>query len=139
MTTQTMIQTVRSNLLCYSLEADGAFEITGGIILVAGARPLATLFGLDRPAILYGLGVAAILFGVWLIRYAAREPANRQVALIAATSNAAGFLLGMAGLALGWFPLTAAGKWALALIAEVVAFYAALEFYALWRTRPPVG
>jgi predicted branched-subunit amino acid permease len=37
------------------------------------------------------------------------------------------------GLLLGWFPVNTAGKYAIALIAEVVVLFAVLEIVALWR------
>ncbi|RME42815.1 MAG: hypothetical protein D6791_16875 [Chloroflexi bacterium] len=135
MTTQGILQTLRSNLLRYSLEADGAFCITSGLILLAGATPLASLIGLAEPVALQGLGAILIVYGIVMIRYAASEPANRRLAGVAAALNVIWVLLSVAGLLFGWFPVTTAGRWAIALVAEVVLFYAILQVYALWRTR----
>lgn len=134
MTAQEMIQEIKSDLLRYALMADGAFEITGGLILVAGGGPLASLFGVTEPMLLSGLGMVLTLTGLMLIRTAVGRSDVRRMALIAAALNIAWALGSAAALLFGWLPLTTAGKWAVALIAEVVAFYAVIQVYALWRS-----
>jgi hypothetical protein len=43
------------------------------------------------------------------------------------------YLLSVVILVTGWPPLTTWGKWIIALVADVVAIFAGLQFYGLWR------
>ena len=137
MTVQTLTQATpsKSDLLRRSLQGDGLFEVIVGVSFIAGAKPLASWSGLDAPAILVELGIGMVLYGAWLFRIATQQPINHRAALTAASLNAA-WVVGMLPILLaGWLPLTSAGWWVVALITDVVAVFAILQFYGVWRQK----
>ena len=127
--------TTGSNLLRRVLQSDGVFEAVLGAILILGAKPLAPLFGLDAPAILIGVGIVLLISAALLFRIAAREPADRPTALSVAILNAAWVVVSAIVVLTGWLPLSTAGNWAVALIAGVIAVFAALQFYGVGQIR----
>ncbi|MCI0396545.1 MAG: hypothetical protein L0332_15185 [Chloroflexi bacterium] len=123
----------QSSLLSNVLRSDGAFSLVSGVACLAAAGPIAGLIGLAAPAVLAGLGVVLLGYAAMLFFYAGREPENQAVARLAVFLNVAWVLGSYAGLLFGWFPVNTAGKWAIALAAEAVFLFAALEFFALRR------
>ncbi|MFQ5859303.1 MAG: hypothetical protein ACE5LU_27195 [Anaerolineae bacterium] len=111
------------------------FSGISGAILIVAAKPLASLIGVDAPAILTLIGVGLLFYAALLFWIAAREPINRRLVLIAAILDTAWVIDSAILLVAGWFSLTTAGKWAIALVAEVVAIFAALQFYSVWQMR----
>jgi len=142
MTTQTQTQTPtqghsekKGSMLATVLRADGVFALLSGAILIVASGTIANLIALNGPLPLIILGVVLLFYGGDLLYFAGREHASRRVAQAAVVLN----LLWVAGSTLGllmdWFPVNAAGKWAIALLAEVVLLFAILEIIALRRGR----
>jgi hypothetical protein len=125
----------KSNLLVRVLRADGVFAALSGAISVLVAGPIAELFDLDTPVALVLLGIVLLGYGATLLYFAGRETQNRSIAKIAILLNTLWVIGSYAGLLFGLFPVNTAGRWAIALIAEVVAVFAILEYIALRRTR----
>jgi hypothetical protein len=94
---------------------------------------VAGLIELEQPVALVVLGVVLLGYAAMLLFFAKREPANRRVAQIAIVLNMLWVVDSYAGLLFGFFPVNTAGKWAIALIAEVVFVFGLLEIYALRR------
>ena len=135
MMSQTFQRTASPSFLRRVLQANGLFSALSGATLVAAAKPLASLFGLASPPIFIIVGALLAIYAAVLFGAAAREPVSRKLLLAAAILDSAWVIASAAGLLAGWFPITLAGKWAIVGIADVVAILAALEFYALRRTR----
>jgi hypothetical protein len=133
---QTNVQTEKkSNMLTTVLRADGVFALLSGATLILAAGPIAGLIDLSNSAALIVLGVVLLLYGGDLLYFAGREPINRRVAQAAVVLNLLWVAGSFLGLLLGWFPVNTAGKWAIALVAEVVLIFAILEIIALRRAR----
>ena len=134
MTTQTQVSPiVRSKFLATVLRSDGVFALLSGIVAILAAEPVAGLIGLNVPLSLVILGVVLLGYGGLLLFYADKEPENARIAQIAIALNMFWVIGSYLGLLFGWFPVNTAGKWAIALIAEVVFLFAVLEIVALWR------
>ncbi len=134
MTTQTQVSSiVRSKFLATVLRSDGVFAILSGTVSILGAGQVAGLIGLDVPLALVILGVVLLGYGGILLFYAGKEPEIVRIAQIAIVLNILWVIGSYLGLLLGWFPVNTAGKWAIALIAEVVFLFAVLEIVALRR------
>ncbi len=122
-----------SNLLRQALRSNGLFSGISGLILLLGASSIAQLTGLSMPAIRMGLGGVLVLYGAGLLWHTGRESIDRRLALAAVLLD----LLWVAGsiilLLKGGTILTTAGRWTVALIAEAVGGFAALQLYGLWR------
>jgi hypothetical protein len=96
---------------------------------------VAAFLGLDASGIILGTGVLLLLFAVDVFYVATRETLNRTfvVGIIAAD------LLWVAGSALllltDWVAWTNAGFWAVVIVADLVATFAALQWFGLRRGR----
>jgi hypothetical protein len=132
--TQTQIEE-KSNMLTTVLRADGVFALLSGAVLIVAAGAVAGLIDLNNSLPLVLLGVVLLLYGGDLLYFAAREPRNRRVAQAAIFLNMLWVIGSYLGLLMGWFPVNTAGKWAIALVAEVVLVFAILEIIALRRGR----
>ena len=134
MTTQTQVlPSTKSKFLSTVLRSDGIFALLSGSVAILGAGPVAGLIGLNMPLALVILGVVLLGYGGLLLFFAGKEPENVRIAQIAIVLNILWVIGSYLGLLLGWFPVNTAGKWAIALIAEVVFLFAVLETVALWR------
>lgn len=125
----------RTTFLTTILRADGLFALASAVIAVLASGPVAGLIELETPAVLVGLGVVLLGYAALLLFFANRQPANRRVAQIAIVLNMLWVVDSYVGLLFGFFPVNTAGKWAIALIAEVVFVFGLLEIYALRRTE----
>jgi hypothetical protein len=125
----------KSNMLTTVLRADGVFALLSGAILILAAGPVASLIDLSNSGALIVLGVVLLLYGGDLLYFAGREPINRRVAQAAIILNMLWVVGSYLGLLMGWFPVNTAGKWTIALVAEVVLIFAILEIVALRRAR----
>ncbi len=123
----------KGTFLTTILRADGIFALVSGAIAILASGPVADLIELELPIALIVLGVVLLGYGAMLLFFADREPANKRVAQIAIVLNMLWVVDSYAGLLFGFFPVNTAGKWAIALIAEVVFVFGLLEIYALRR------
>jgi uncharacterized membrane protein len=82
------------------------------------------------------VAVGFVLFGCagLLLYYAARDSKNRKIGQLAIVINLAWVIGSYAGLLLGVFSVNSAGKWAIAIVAEVVFVFTAAEFIALRKS-----
>jgi len=118
------------------LLANAGFSALSGLLLLVDAAPLATFSGL--PALALRLtGVSLLLFAAEVAWLATRaQPDRRAVALIFGL-DCAWVIASVIVLLAGLLPLTLGGKWAVGIIADVVAVFALLEFWGLRRLSAP--
>ncbi|RMG69877.1 MAG: hypothetical protein D6711_18710 [Chloroflexi bacterium] len=122
-----------SSLLKKALRANGIFCTASGLIIALAASPLAAFLG-DIPQLaLIIVGIGLIPYGMFLLWATQPEAVSRNIGVFAVTGDLL-WVIGSAIILLaGWPALTVAGKWTVGLIAEVVAAFAAVQIYALWR------
>lgn len=135
MTTRSAVQSSHSQLLRRTLQIDAAFEAILGAVLIVDATPIAAFLGLDVPGVLTLLGIILLVTAAALFWIAGQEPIDRRLAAAVAILNADWVIASAVVLFVGWLPLTNEGKWAIAILADIVAIFALLQFYALWRRR----
>lgn len=120
-------------LLRRAMRANALFSGLSGLVSLGMARPLAEFTGLETAAVFVGLGIVLILFAVDLWWLAGRERLNPRFGQMAVILD----LLWVAGswaiVLSGWPPLTVAGKWLVALLAELVFVFAVVQAYGLYR------
>ena len=117
------------------LRADGMLCGASGALLLAGARPISAFLGLDNALSIAVLGALFLPYAAGLVWLAGRPQLPRREVLATAVINTI-WVVGSAGILLSGVPaLTTGGKWAVAVVADIVALFAAAQFYALWRTR----
>lgn len=127
-----------SQLLRRTLQANGLFSGLSGLLLLLAASPVAQLLVPPAPLpdaalILRGIGLGLLLYAGFLFYTAGQEPLNRTFAWEAVILD----VLWVAGSALllfsGWAPFSTEGKWAVALVADVVAVFAILQVIGIRR------
>ena len=123
----------RSTFLTKVLRIDGVFALLSGFILVIGGQAIADLFELDSSLFMVVDGIVFMAYGIMLLYFAGRDSDSRAIGKVAIVLNML-FVVGIyAGLLLNLFPINTAGKWAFALVAEVVLIFAILEYVGLRR------
>jgi len=132
-TTSTFNRIAKPNLLRRALQGNAIFTALSGLALIVAAKSIAAFIGLNQPAILFGLGLILAIDAVILFREAAREPINRTVAMLAIELDAAWVIGSIVLLVSGWVPFTTAGNWTIAIVADIVAVFAVVQFVGLRR------
>jgi hypothetical protein len=127
MSTQTLTHD-NSTLLRRALLGNTAFSAITGLACVLGAWPLAALMGLPSPFILVALGAGLLGYAALLYRLAQRRPIPRAGALIIVAADVAWVLINWVLLLGGWVAFTPAGWWIVAVVADIVALFAIVQF-----------
>lgn len=122
-------------MLRRALLGNSLFSAISGVALILGARPIAALIGSQVPLALTSLGAVLALYAVGLYYTATQEPLDTRAALIGIELDVA-WVVGSAILLFSdWLALTMEGKWAIAIIAEIVAVFAIVQYLGLRRVR----
>ena len=123
----------RSTFLTKVLRIDGVFALLSGFLLVLGGQAIADLIELDSSLFMVVDGIVFMAYGIMLLYFAGRDSDSRTIGKVAIVLNML-FVVGIyVGLLLNLFPINTAGKWAFALVAEVVFIFAILEYVGLRR------
>ena len=122
-----------ASLLRIALKGNATFSIASGVVLVMAAPALARIMGIPWPLALTVTGVILLPFGLLLWRLAATQELAPTVGWIAVVLDVLWVVGSVALLLGGWLPLTAAGKWIVALLAEAVGLFAILEYLGVRR------
>lgn len=122
-------------LLRRALRANAIFSGASGVGLLVGAGPLSGFLGVGKPWVLFVVGLSLVAFAAGLLRNASRASIDRREAWTAAYLDVAWVVGSVLLLAFAPGLLSNAGKWTVAVVADVVGILAALQLYALWRMR----
>lgn len=131
MIAQTTSQSTKSNFLRWVLQANGIFSGLCGILFIFDSGPLTLFLGLKMPLILITTGIVCLLYAAMLFYTAARVAIQRREALAFVALDAAWVIGSIIILVAGWPPLTIGGTWTVAIVADVVAVFALLQFYGM--------
>ncbi len=124
---------VHSNLfLRRVLLANASFSTFSAAVLIAGGAWLAPLLGIAF-GILAGVGIGLLVFAAGLWRAARAREFDRGEARKALAADVAWVVASVVLLVWNPSPLTAAGWWGVAVVADLVAVFAALQLYGLYR------
>ena len=107
--------------------------MAGGIGLLLAGNPITRFLGVESAGFLAILGGVVMVYALLLLRGTARPSSIRALGLTVALLNTAWVIGSVALLLGGWLPLTTGGKWAVAIVAAIVATFALVQFYALRR------
>ncbi len=122
-------------LLRRSLQANALFSGLSGLLFLVAGGPIASFLGGAVPWVISLLGLGLILYAVWLLMIARRPIPDRREVWIAIGLDAA-WVLASAGLLIADLtPLTLPGKWAVGIVADLVAVFAVLQYYGLTRQQ----
>lgn len=135
MKTQSLDKTTneQSRLLRQALRGNGLFSALSGLVFLFGGRPLAAFMGLSTPVVLMAIGLITALYAGLLLWMTAQSSIKRSFARAAVVLDAGWVIGSIAILLTGWPPLSIAGMWIVALLAEVVALFAVLQAVGLRR------
>lgn len=114
-----------------SLQSNAWFSGLSGLLFLVGASPIALFLGITESWILRTLGLGLILYAIWLMRAALRPTPDRREAWVAIGLDAAWVLSSALLLIAPPIPLTLRGKWAVGIVADVVAMFALLQLYGI--------
>ena len=127
------MSTNNSSLLRNVLFGNSAFSFTSGLASVLFSKSIADFLGLSASWIILALGVGLILYGIEIFLAARAEPVNKALATFAVYADLA-WVLGSAVLIFAnLVDFTTAGKWAIAIIADIVLVFAILQYVGLRR------
>ena len=125
--------TGNSSLLRNALLVDSIVSFLTGVALLLFSKSIASFLGLSAAWIVLVLGVVAIAYSIAIYLAARAEHVHMGIARLAAYGN----LIGAFGIAVLIFanlmPLTTAGKWAVAIVADAVLVLAVFPHVGLRR------
>ena len=135
MTTRNTALTAQPQLLRYALLSDSIISAISGVICILYAELLGTIMGFQAPAIFIALGLVAFAYAATLFYVTRHSPINRRIAWMASILNLVGALTFTVILLIGAPPFTDAGKWIIAIVADVVGILGLAQFLGLRQTR----
>ena len=122
----------QSNFLSKAMRANGVFSGISGIVFMIGANPIATFLGVEMPLAFMVLGVMLIGYAILLLAVTRTIPIMNFWAWMAICLDVVWVVASYVLIFSNLLPFTTAGKWAIALIAEVVFLFTiaqAIGFY----------
>lgn len=123
----------KARLLRSALLGNSIFSFLSGLDLVLFSRPIAKFLGLSSPLVMLELGVALIAYAALVFSQSRRQPLSRSFAWFAIIADVL-WVLGSAALIFtDAVAFTTAGKWGLAIVADIVLVFAALQYVGLRR------
>ena len=123
----------KRSMLHTAIRSNAIFSDISALVLVLAAEPLAALLGLNNPAILIGIGVGLFAWSLLLFWGSMQVEIPRWLAWLAIDGDLAWVAASVIVLLLPAFSLTTAGKWAIAITADIVLVFAIWQFIALRR------
>ena len=129
------MSTNNSYLLKNALFGNSAFSFISGLAAVLFSKAIANFLGLSASWIILALGIGLILYGIEIYVAAKAEPVHKGIATFAIYADLA-WVLGSAMLIFAnLVDFTTAGKWAIAIVADIVLVFAILQFVGLRRLK----
>jgi hypothetical protein len=135
MITQSTVRSTESNLLKRVLLANSVFSTLSGIICIIAAPALTTFLGLPTTIPMFILGVLLLLFAFDVYLIAKRTPIEKNKATIVLIADILWVIASAVLLIADPFSFTTQGRWAILILADVVAVFAILEFIGLRAER----
>jgi hypothetical protein len=117
------------------LRANAVFSLLSGAACIAASKPIAQFLGPDIALALLIVGMGVFLYAVYLLWVLARPLVRERLLLMIGIADAAWVLASIILLLVPEIPFTTGGRWAVVGLALLVADFAAVEWYALWRAR----
>jgi len=125
------MSTNNSTLLRNALYGNSIFCSTSGLAFALFSSPIATFLGLSASWIILVLGIGLLLYGVEVFIFARKESISESFAKFVIGADLA-WVIGSVVLIFGNFAaFTTAGKWAIAVIADIVLVFAIMQYVGL--------
>lgn len=125
----------RSRLLQRALQGNALFSATSGLGFALAPGWLAQVIGIQPALAFTAVGIGLLVYAAWLWLNARKEPVPRSTAWVAIGGDSLWVIASVIVLVSGILPLTTAGKWGVAVIADVVGVFAILQLIGLRRLQ----
>jgi hypothetical protein len=122
------------SMLHTALLGNAIFCDLSGLVMILAAKPLASFLGLRNPTILIGIGIGLFAWAVLLFWGSLQLEVPRWIAWLAIDGDLAWVIGSVVVVLLPALSLSIAGKWTIAIIADVVLLFAIWHFFALPKT-----
>jgi hypothetical protein len=127
-------QLVRSDLLRNILRGNSIFSTATGLLLIVGAAGIAAFLGVPNAAtVLLLMGVLILGFAALVFWGSNRENIDPRFGWLIFAMDVAWVVISIIILARDAFALTTEGRWAVLIVADIVAVFALLEYLGLRR------
>ena len=128
------MSTNNSSLLKNTLYGNSIFSFTSGLAFVLFSKAVAGFLGLSASWIILALGAGLLLYGWQIYTTAKTDPINTNFARFAVYADLAWVLGSVVLIFTNLVDFTTAGKWGVAIIADIVLVFAFLQYMGLRQT-----
>jgi len=132
-------RSVPMNSLRKALRGNGVFSGLSGVVLLAGAAPIAEFTGIPASMPIGIVGGILVSYTGLLFWAAGQKIVHHRFGIIATLLDISWVVGSLAILLFGWPPMTTAGRWVVALLAEAVASIAVWQLVAMGFLRRRSG
>src|SRR5262245_16489332 len=129
------MSTTNSSLLRNTLYGNSVFSFLSGLTCIFFATAIANFLGLSASWIILALGGALILYGIEIFLGARSNPVHKGIATFAVYADLTWVLASVLLIFANLVDFTTAGKWAIAIVADIVLVFAILQFVGLRRSK----
>lgn len=127
------MSTNNSNLLRKALYGNSIFCTLSGLDFAIFSKPISSFLGLSTSWVILVLGIILVLYGIEVFIFARKEKISEGFAKFVIVADIA-WVIGSAVLIFSnLVPLTIAGKWAIAIVADIVLVFAIVQSVGLRR------
>ena len=114
-----------------ALKANAVFSSLSGIAFLVAAKPIAAFLGLSMSTVLIITGIILLIFAADIFYLATRKIVNPKGVMAVIAADALWVVGSIILLVTNVVPLSTEGKWAVGLVAVVVATFADLQYFGL--------
>lgn len=122
-----------SPLLRNALRLDSAFSFISGLAFLLFSKAIAGFLGVSASWVILAIGAGVIVYAVELYLAARAEPVHLGIARFAAYGNLVWVLASAVLIFANIVPFTTAGKWAIAIVADIVLVLGIFQYLGLRR------
>jgi len=127
------VSTNNSSLVKNALYGNSAFSFISGLAFLLFSKAIATFLGISASWVILVLGIGLILYGWQIFNAVKSNPINTAFARFAVYADLTWVLLSAVLIFANLVAFTAAGKWGIAIVADMVLMFAILQYVGLRR------
>ena len=113
------------------MKANAGFSALSGVAFLVGAKPIAAFLDITAPAVLTVAGILLLIFAGDLFFLATRKTVNPKYVWAVIAADVLWVMGSIILLVTDLVPFTVAGKWAVGIVAAIVAVFAEIAILRL--------
>jgi hypothetical protein len=125
----------KNSTLHTALRSNAIFCDLSGLVMILAAKPLAGFLGVNNSAVLVGIGIALFAWAALLLWGSLQMEVPRWLVWLAIDGDLSWVLGSVVIVLLPALSLSTAGKWTIAIVADIVLLFAIWQFYALRKVN----